>query len=876
MRKKCLAIAKKAMVWTLAASMLVATPLTASAAGLRGVYSVSDGTNNDIGHTGDESHTGTVTTTDTNTGVLDEYDAKIIGIVLDKTKVNAVKGEPETLKATVVFDGAVEEEVVKALNSKIKWEVQEADGTILPTTNKVLSLTVKADDRSVTTLNPRQGTAPGEDMKVVAKIDGRQTITFTKDGQEITKSFDGMADPYTASADVFIKEYSEGLSFANVPEVYVKHTLDMNDYLVRTPRTANDSIAWSSSDTKAATITNAGVVTFKKTTTEDNPVIITAVSEKGERADCSFVVEAGTAASRIVIVDAEGEAFKSNKTALDMSIDDLLSVDTRMYAKVKATVDNKVKSIEVENGDSYTDDKGSEKVMNITDTIQWTSSKPAVLAVAGTGDSVDLIPKAVGTAKITATTSSGKKATLSVTVSASITDFTIDQDGDEYYSGQSKQLTVTRWSGGTPIEANTDGLKWSIDRVPTDPDEPSSKLRANPNASINAKGVLTIKNKLDEKYPEITVRVTGKKSYAKDEAGKAIYPEGTATIDVLQSSIDGIEIRDGNTLIANLVMQSNGKFKSNDKISTTANTTKISVPKSRTYTVSTTGDGPETLKWAASGKAARVTEENGNKVTIKADAAGKSTITVSGIHVDDRGKASVVKTTFKVDVKQPTTELTLNKTAVVVKATGKKQSVSFSAKQNKNAKEAVVWSLKDADGNEVPSTVATITNRGKVELKQNGYNAGDVFTVTATAAESGVTATATIKVITASAGVRIIDPDTDPVATYSYFKKKSNGDRGSEVKNATVLAVGGKLVLTPQVNVGGTKVADQIWVSPREERDGKVAADVTYSVNKKGIVEIIDGTVYRVKAGSVTVTVKTDDGKSYKLKIDDAANAWVE
>ena len=42
MSKKCLAIAKKAMVWTLAASMLVSTPLTASAAGLRDVYSVSD------------------------------------------------------------------------------------------------------------------------------------------------------------------------------------------------------------------------------------------------------------------------------------------------------------------------------------------------------------------------------------------------------------------------------------------------------------------------------------------------------------------------------------------------------------------------------------------------------------------------------------------------------------------------------------------------------------------------------------------------------------------------------------------------------------------------------------------------------------------
>lgn len=105
-----------------------------------------------------------------------------------------------------------------------------------------------------------------------------------------------------------------------------------------------------------------------------------------------------------------------------------------------------------------------------------------------------------------------------------------------------------------------------------------------------------------------------------------------------------------------------------------------------------------------------------------------------------------------------------------------------------------------------------------------------------------------------------------------------NGSKGKEVKNATVLETGDSFTLCPAVNVGKSKpVGDQTWVMPNETTaNGKVAADVTYSVNKKGIVRIVGNTVYRVADGSVTITVKTTDGKSYKLKIDDASKAYVE
>ena len=113
MRKKCIAIAKKAMVWTLAASMLVATPLTASAAGLRDVYKVEDGWGVEQPSDSSDTRTGTVTSTnsDTNTGVLKEDG--LTGIVLSETDVRmelegAYNPKDQQVKMlTVDFEGSL-------------------------------------------------------------------------------------------------------------------------------------------------------------------------------------------------------------------------------------------------------------------------------------------------------------------------------------------------------------------------------------------------------------------------------------------------------------------------------------------------------------------------------------------------------------------------------------------------------------------------------------------------------------------------------------------------------------------------------------------------------------------------------------------------
>ena len=81
---------QKAMVFTLTAAMLVGTPLTASAAGLVGLYKIEDQWGNNVDENGNKtdvihgnSNTGTVTSTGSRTAVLDN-EGTILGISLSE------------------------------------------------------------------------------------------------------------------------------------------------------------------------------------------------------------------------------------------------------------------------------------------------------------------------------------------------------------------------------------------------------------------------------------------------------------------------------------------------------------------------------------------------------------------------------------------------------------------------------------------------------------------------------------------------------------------------------------------------------------------------------------------------------------------------
>lgn len=922
---------KKAMVFTLTAAMLVGTPLTASAAPLNSVYSVGDHWGKPTDPSDDTSHTGTITNTatSTETGVLKDNETKIIGIALDKSHVNVVVGEEkqETLTATFVLDadagelkdkyGESTERVLKELANRIHWEVQNPDGKNgIP--NETLSIRVSNPDKgdaSQVTLNPRKGTGVGEDMIVKASLEGAYYLGYDEDGNLALKELvTNKTEGYSAEATVSIKEYSEALRFEDVTtEQFVKHTYNLGACLVRTPETANDTITWTTSDSKTATVNADGIVTFKKATQDENTVTITAVSEKGKTADIDFTVSAGTPASKVEIWSVENDEPKAvlkngAKLNLDLGVDgqDYVNVRVKMYAKVSGVVKNKNKSAEnpttyatreddckqkgtgwdtgkldVADGDTYytvADGVLVEHTLDVTDNITWTTSKATIADVDEAdnyGAGIVAAGKALGTAKITAKASSGKSANVNAVVKASLNNLWIEGAPDSLYSGQSVQLTA-----GRDQVLNKDAVKWSIKKVEYDKNG-VTKTKANPNASISSKGVLTIKPKLDTNHMTVTVVLETTKA-KKPGTDQKFHAE--AEIEVVQSSMDGFTITDDADVIVakfETTYKEDGKVKAS-KQTIKNQTTNISVPKGRTYTATVQdalgqeyAGGAETLVWKSkSDKIAKVVANGDGTAKITAVAAGTTEITVSGIRVENKSdgtikSAKTISAKFKVAVKQPTTSITIKNPSVVVKAANKNTSVTFKATQNKGAKETITWSVEK--NGTVNEAAATITNKGKVTLKKDNYAAGDVFTVKATS-KSGVTAAATIQVVTASTAVRVVD---ESGALFQYEQKK--GETGHKtVKNATTLELGDSVTLYPEVNVGKSKPeADQKWIDAGTKDGDNQAAAVTYSVSKKGIVQIVGNTVYRVGNGTVKVTVKTADGKKYTLTIDDASKLYV-
>ncbi len=934
---------KKAMVFTVAASMLVGTPLTASAAGIRDVYSIQDGSGSDEEK---ESGTGTVSNTDTGSGVLVDNDAKIIGIVLDKENVNAEKGKKgQFLKATIVLDGEiykkdengkevnVTEEVRKKLASKIRWELSFADGS--KDENPAATVGIKSPtdengkiiDKTIAEVNPKKGTKKGKEVVVTASINS--SYWFDEDGN--AHEYERPVGTYEASAKVFVKEYSTGLEFKDVPTLYVKHTLDLNDYLVRTPSTANDDITWITTDAKIATVNAAGVATFKK----EGSCLIYAVGEHGDEAMAWLPVDvkAGVQSSRIEIVDASTDKpFKNDKGLSNKADADLgagewnADAEVVMYAKVKGAIvsstDSKkaatslddakksgdkytIGNVEVKNGDIYylaSDDKKEaieQPAIEITDTVTWTSNKPAIVSVAGDDAEAVLTAKAVGTAVVTAKASSGKTAKVTVAVKATLSGLEITNTERELYSGQSLQMTFDR----TPVE-NKDGVKWSIKKVKYLKNG-VEKEKAHPNATINAKGLLKIKPKLDlsetgtdDSYQVVTVVLESKTTKKLEDGKKVPVASDEYDIVISQSSIDKITVTDdADVTVAEVFTEykDNGSasVKQSLKPSDKANTTYISVPKDRTYTAVVEASrgldyeaGPETLTWTTSNaKVASISYTADGKAKITANANGKATITVSGIRAVNKPdgsikSASVIKTTFKVDVKQPVKTVTLNKPSVVLNEKRQKKSgveviadqkVALKATLGPKGvkKEAVYWSVKE-NGTELTDLKALglMDNKGKLKTAANvsvnlpAPAIGDVFEITART-ESGAYAVSTVKIVKKTTSVAIAEEKELADKTPVLFSEKNK--QGKDVLNTQNVGIGEKFTMYPYINVGKDAKTNVEYYAAGTEN----CEDVTYSVNKKGIVTIDDdGTVHAINKGTVKITAKTPLGKKAVLTVN--------
>lgn len=841
-------------MFTLTAAMLIGTPLSASAAGLVDIYKTEDGWGNKVPGSDDDTRTGTVTSTvtSTDTRVLG-VDTVLEGIVLSETDVElelvgAYSSKEEDLVKkllTVDFvwsDGKGHEADEELLKKKFKWETK---------------------DKNVVSLNNPSKNGNLDQMEVVAKAGGKAAVVVSLDDYANNIHF-------KTTANVVVKQYASNLSFSDEldEEAYENVSLTLEDYLVRDPKTASDEVSYEVVRGNG-TIKN-GVLKLGKLTKDDKVTVI-AIGEKVKSEPKEITIKPAVPATKV--------AIRKVKTTDKITKYDWL-VNTESENQFEVVLDTKAtKNITPDNADRFT---------LCTDKITWSSQKPEIVAVQGSskGDVVTLVPKKVGSSKITAQTSSGKKGTLNVTVRANLTGFEISADTTTLYSGQSIKLDATQYfaaeKGDGKKNANfTDaGLTWSFYG---DKDAVKAMKKA---AKLNAKtGVLTINADVSG-VEKIQVTATnakkiGKKGDATEEKAKTLEPIGKQpiTFELKQINITNITVYENTGKdakpIAHVFVDNSGKKPKlvTEKIDKKVSTVTIPAGTTRTYAVvaegSVVGTGEKVainaedmLNWAsAKEKVAVATRINGAKRgNVKAESKGSAKITVSGATTLDGKKYKAISASFTASVTAPTKSIKLSTKNSAIQATGKKQTVTIKAALDKGCTsktKEIVWDAYKTDA-EDKVTPLTATG-GKVQLPIGSYNAGDTILVTAKIPSAGVQSRMTLKVVEPSIAVEIRNGKTEGAGEiFTVGKKKNNAE--IKLSDATT-----NLQMVSMVNVGTKAVPE--WAAAGGDEKHPNVANVTYTVNKKGIVQIVGGEVKGIKAGTVKITATTADGKKATLTV---------
>lgn len=849
-------------------------------------------------------------------------------------------------------DDDKQEEALRRLSEKITWKLGKlnANGEFVQDTSLSSTLGIKIDtenenvDRRKLTLIPKQGTVAGKEIYVQASINSSYFID--KDG--VVKKYAQDIGEVKALAKVSIKEYTDKLTWkwevkdsgVKEPTPYLNHGIDLSKYLVREPVTANDTITWaisfdSKDDNGAATLTQAGLLTIKKA---GKNFTVYAMGEKCDRHAWKVATQAGEPATAIELYQIEGDNKAKITKALSVDVGkggengrENVGKDIKVEAKLiaskkvvlgtdgqpattkadadaaKANGKYKVGSKKIAEGDKFIEANKDKtelvtptgatdpvQTLTITDNVVWdVPAKQAGIAgvtVDPANDRMATITVSkdaqVGSATITAKTPK-KSAKATVKVSATLIGLKITNAEKTLYSGQTLQMTYERIPAG-----NKDSIKWEIAKI---------DKKADPNASINGKGLLTIKPTVADNA-EITVHL---KSPKKGDRAELFADPNGYKIKVKQSSIDGITVTE-NSPVSKMVA---GVGVVNNKVTQTKidpksnNTTNLDIPMNARYTVDvipgsnvdsdtfTKDVAVNTLTYKNSKpKVVEITRSEGGKLTIVPKASGTAKITVSGIRAtESKGKTTgkAISTSFNIKVSQPVTTVTLNKPEIVLvekkdkkgtcqnlKISGLK--VTFGPKQaNKSAEKKVAkWEIQkkgDADWTPIMKKDKYDTS-ASLTYTLTTPKAGDEYTVKVTTA-TGLTRTSTVKVVSPVTEVALSkSPVVQSSTTLEYYTDSASKNK----QNQTRVEIGKTITVYPAINIG-TKNS-KIWMPAGASGEVTVsgsnvtyAADevVTYTVNKKGIVSIDSktGVIKAMKDGTVKITAKTATGKSTTLTV---------
>lgn len=757
---------KKLTAYTLVAAMAVSTPMTAFASGLADYYWISDGedkgTDTDTG-TNSGTQTGTVSTTSTNTTVLPDNAANIRGIKISPAPVVMNAGEQEILTAEVLYadEEATSEEEKLAINNLLRWRTSDYN---------IVTVDAKKKDGMVK-------------CPINAKKAGFATVTAGLD-------IDGDGtDDYLASVKVMVTREITKLEWA-IPEnqeFFAGHTYDLRDFILvdGDPAQEMDDITFSviKADPKTATINGNGVLTVDKKAAKTADTMITVKAEISNTdvkpVEKELTIKKGEPVTKLT-------ASNKGKAEVNFSKDGKLADPVENISVVPTPADT-------------------------TDDIEWASNNEKIVTVEKHGDDQTkavLTGVAVGKAKVTATATSGKKATFSVTVKAdliSIDEVTINE-------------TNTTWSGKvTPVrikrtpEQNVDKLKITV----TDPTtKKASKFVKAKNNNIvptaNLKGN-------DEVTVDITVAPSNKKS------------------TVASKELKGVTVKQSDVSFTGIARTKNGADinKKTERLN----------PSDRTVTYYATGitfnapmtsieEAAEAISWESS-KESVATVANGK---LKVVGEGSAKITVSSVYKDDKGRIKTIKKAFTVKSTPKCEEIVL-KSDTAANMAGEK--VTFNVKQQlpKKAADPITWYI-DADGN----------GYKKVTDAKNATDKKLVYMIPANApVGSEIKVLATTGSVATEATIYVTSPAKKVIVPESYKKGMT-------------------------LNVGEMKVMEAPTVEPKSGTQAEPIVRYDVDKKGATVVKVLklnngSAIICGIGTGKATVSAVTASGKKANIKI---------
>ena len=739
---------------------------------------------------------------------------EVESVSLNKSEMTLTEGESETLAATVTPENAENKSIIWSSNNEAVATV-DANGTVI----------AKRAGTAVITATSTNGKSAGCTVTVEKK-----QIPVTE--VRLSESTVGIV---------------EGSTYKLTATVLPENTTD------------SKNVSWSSNNEAVATVDANGNVTAKRAGT----AVITATSTNGKSAGCTVTVEkkqipvTEVRLSESTVGIVEGSTYKLTATVLPENTTDSKNVSWSSNNEAVATVDangnvtakragTAVITATSTNGKSagctvtvekkqipVTEVRLSESTVgivegstykltatvlpeNTTDSknVSWSSNNEAVATVDANGN---VTAKRAGTAVITATSTNGKTAGCTVTVSKKeipITEISLDKSSATLTEGETTTLTATVLPENTTYGKS---VKWSSSNVAV--------------ATVDLMGKVTAKR-------AGTAIIT-----AISENGKTA--SCTITVNKKDTNITITEVR---------LNKSTETLKEGDTTTLTATV----LPENTTDSKS--------VSWRSSNSEVATVDANG---TVTAKRAGTAVITATSTN----GKtAGCTVTVSKKEI--PITEISLDKSSATLTEGETTTLTATVLPENTTDSKNVSWRSSNSE-------VATVDANGTVTAKRagtavitatstNGKTAG--CTVTVSKKEIPITeisldkssATLTEGETTTLTATVLPENTTD---SKSVSWSSSNSEVATVDANGTVTAKRAGTAVITATSTNGKTAGCTVTVSKKEIPITEISLDKSSATLTEGETTTLTATV---------LPENTTYGKSVKWSSSNVAVATVD